>query len=106
MKCKNKVGIRKLQNGYGDGAGQSGFLCGGELPYGVGWAVVCDLEWAESGGGNIASSTAVKAISDQISSGWRPSMSSNSIRSLLQFVTACANINIFDMSKSVESLQA
>lgn len=75
----------------------------GELPYGVGWAVVCD-GMGGVGGGNIASSTAVKTISDQISSGWRPGMSSNSIRSLLQSALLAANINVFDMSKSVESL--
>ena len=65
--------------------------------------MVCD-GMGGVGGGNIASSTAVKTISDQISSGWRPGMSSNSIRSLLQSALLAANINVFDMSKSVESL--
>lgn len=75
----------------------------GELPGGVGWAVVCD-GMGGVGGGNIASSTAVKTLSDQILSAWRTGMGPNSIRSLLQSAVMAANINVFDMSKSVESL--
>ncbi len=55
-------------------------------------------------GGNIASASAVKTVSERISSTFRQGMGSNSICNLLKSSVAAANINVFDMSKSVESL--
>ena len=75
----------------------------GELPGGVAWAVVCD-GMGGANGGNIASSTAVKTISEQISSSYRQGMGANSIRNMLQSAVCAANLNIFDMAKSVEAL--
>ena len=70
---------------------------------GVAWAVVCD-GMGGANGGSIASTLAVKTISEQISASWRQGMGSNSICNLLKSAVAAANINVFDMSKSVESL--
>lgn len=75
----------------------------GELAGGVAWAVVCD-GMGGANGGNIASATAVKMISETISSSYREGMSANSIRTMLQSGVYAANVNIFDMAKSVESL--
>ena len=41
----------------------------GELPGGVAWAVVCD-GMGGANGGNIASASAVKTVSEQISSSY------------------------------------
>lgn len=75
----------------------------GELAGSVAWAVVCD-GMGGANGGNIASATAVKTVSERISSTFRQGMGSNSICNLLKSSVAAANINVFDMSKSVESL--
>ncbi|MGI6269784.1 MAG: Stp1/IreP family PP2C-type Ser/Thr phosphatase [Candidatus Howiella sp.] len=75
----------------------------GEMPGGVAWAVVCD-GMGGANGGNIASATAVKMISEMISSTYREGMSSNSIRTMLQSAVYAANVSVFDMAKSVESL--
>ena len=75
----------------------------GELPGGVSWAVVCD-GMGGANGGNIASATAVKMISETISSSYREGMGANSIRTMLQSAVYAANVSIFDMAKSVESL--
>ncbi len=75
----------------------------GEMPGGVAWAVVCD-GMGGANGGNIASATAVKMISEMISSTYREGMSSNSIRTMLQSAIYAANVSVFDMAKSVESL--
>jgi protein phosphatase len=75
----------------------------GELPGGVAWAVVCD-GMGGANGGNIASATAVKIISEKIASTWRPGMGANSICNMLKSVVAAANVNVFDMSQSVEAL--
>lgn len=75
----------------------------GEMPGGVAWTVVCD-GMGGANGGNIASATAVKMISEMISSTYREGMSSNSIRTMLQSAVYAANVSVFDMAKSVESL--
>jgi serine/threonine protein phosphatase PrpC len=76
----------------------------GELPNGVAWAVVCD-GMGGSAGGNIASSTAVKMISEQITSGYREGMSTLSIENILVTAITNANISIFDMSRANEELK-
>ncbi len=70
----------------------------GELPGGVAWAVVCD-GMGGANGGNIASATAVKVISERISSGYREGMSSNSILAMLDTAINAANISVYDMSQ-------
>lgn len=75
----------------------------GELPGGVAWAVVCD-GMGGANGGNIASTTAVKILSEHISSSYRDGMSSASIKTMLSSAFYAANVSVFDMSRSVESL--
>ncbi len=71
----------------------------GELPGGVAWAVVCD-GMGGAAGGNVASSTAVKMISQQITAQYRDGMSGNSIRNMLASAVAAANVSIFDLASS------
>lgn len=76
----------------------------GELPGGVTWAVVCD-GMGGAAGGSIASSTAVKTISEQISSRYRDGMTANSIRNLLISAVTAANVKIFDLSEANMALR-
>lgn len=69
----------------------------GEFQNGVAWAVVCD-GMGGNAGGNVASSTAVKLISERITSGYRDSMTSSSIKNLIVTAITNANIQIFDMA--------
>lgn len=75
----------------------------GEMPGGVAWAIVCD-GMGGANGGNIASATAVKMISEIISTTYREGMSSNSIRTMLQSAIYSANVSIYDMSRQNENL--
>lgn len=75
----------------------------GELPDSVAWAVVCDGMGGASGG-NIASSTAVKIISERITSSYKSGMNFNSIKNILSSAIAAANIQVFDESRSDSSL--
>ncbi len=75
----------------------------GELPGSVAWAVVCDGMGGVAGG-NLASSTAVKLISERISSSYRIGMSGNSIRNLLTSAIIAANISVYDMSQETPEL--
>lgn len=71
----------------------------GELPDGVAWAVVCD-GMGGAAGGNIASTMAVKIISDQLTGAYRPAMSEKSIRNLLESAVSAANAGVHDMANS------
>ncbi len=70
----------------------------GELPGSVAWAVVCD-GMGGAAGGNFASSTAVKLISERISSSYRSGMSGNSIKNMLTSAIIAANISVYDMGQ-------
>ena len=72
----------------------------GELPGGVAWAVVCD-GMGGANGGNIASVTAVRILSEHISASYREGMSSTSIKTMLSSAMYAANVSVFDMSRSV-----
>ncbi|MBQ8767991.1 MAG: Stp1/IreP family PP2C-type Ser/Thr phosphatase [Clostridia bacterium] len=67
----------------------------GELPGSVAWAVVCD-GMGGTAGGNLASSMAVKLISERISSSYRSGMSGVSIKNMLTSAILAANINIYE----------
>ena len=66
--------------------------------------IVCDGMGGTSAG-HIASSSAVKIISEQVVANFKPDMSSNSIKSLLQTAVTAANISIYDMQTSVKELK-
>ena len=64
----------------------------GELPGGVAWAVVCD-GMGGAAGGSVASSTAVKMISQQINAQYRDGMSGNSIKNMLVSAVTAATVS-------------
>ena len=76
----------------------------GELPGGAIFAIVCD-GMGGANGVDTASDTAVKIISSHIASGYRQEMNGNSVKRMLQSAAFAANVTIFDMAKSVESLK-
>lgn len=75
----------------------------GELPGGVAWAVVCD-GMGGAAGGNVASSVAVKMISEKITSTYHSNMSTTSVKNMLVSAITAANLSIFDMSNANETL--
>ena len=89
--AKTDIGLRRESN-------QDSYAAG-ELPGAVAWAVVCD-GMGGAAGGNYASSTAVKVISERITSSYRGGMSASSIRNMLTSAIAAANISVYDMSKA------
>ncbi len=76
----------------------------GELSGGVAWAVVCDGMGGVAGG-NVASSTAVKIISEQITSSYRVGMSPKSIKNMLVSAINAANISVYDISRANSELE-
>ena len=89
--AKTDIGLQRESN-------QDSYAAG-ELPGAVAWAVVCD-GMGGAAGGNFASSTAVKVISERITSSYRDGMSASSIRNMLTSAIAAANISVYDMSKA------
>ena len=98
MKIAKKSDIGKVRKSNQDACSA------GELPDGTVWAVVCDGMGGASGG-DIASTTAVRIISERITSSFRDGMSSNSIRSLLFSSIEAANSVVFEMSRSNSALE-
>lgn len=70
----------------------------GELPGEVAWAVVCDGMGGVAGG-NIASSLAVKVISDKITACYNERMRDSSIKNLLDSAITAANREVYDMGE-------
>ena len=97
MKIASKTDIGKVRNTNQDS------YAAGEMLDGTAWAVVCD-GMGGANGGNIASANAVKIISEYISSSYHEEMGSNSIKTLLQSALYGANVRLYDMSKTIESL--
>ena len=89
--AKTDIGLQRESN-------QDSYAAG-ELPGSVAWAVVCD-GMGGAAGGNYASSTAVKVISERITSSYRIGMTASSIRNMLTSAIAAANISVYDMSKA------
>lgn len=89
--AKTDIGLKRESN-------QDSYAAG-ELPGSVAWAVVCD-GMGGAAGGNFASSTAVKVISERITSSYRFGMTASSIRNMFASAIAAANISVYDMSKS------
>lgn len=97
MKITAKTDVGKVRSSNQDS------YAAGELPNGVAWAVVCD-GMGGAAGGNVASSVAVKMISEKITSTYRDGMSSQSIKNMLISAINAANVSIYDMACSNEDL--
>ena len=76
----------------------------GELCESMSWAVVCDGMGGVQGG-NVAAVTTVKAMSEHISNSFREGMSSASIRIMLESAITAANIDVYDLAQSAETLK-
>lgn len=82
---------------------QDAFICG-RLSEDALFCVVCDGMGGVNGG-NVASSIAVKAISDRITDVYRDGLADNSIRNLLETSVAAANIEIYDAAMADPDLR-
>ncbi len=69
----------------------------GELPGEVAWAVVCD-GMGGAAGGDVASSLAVKVISEKINAAYHEKMKESSIKNMLDSALAAANIEVYDFA--------
>lgn len=97
MKIVGKTDIGKVRKQNQDS------YAAGELPCGAAWAVVCDGMGGASGG-NVASTVAVKMISERIASQYQPGMSAVSLKNMLQSVMESTNVTIYDMAQSNSEL--
>jgi len=75
----------------------------GTLTDGAVYAAVCD-GMGGANGGNIASETAARCISEYIRSSYRPTMDSFDIEKMLKNAIVSANIEIYDLSLKREDL--
>ncbi len=92
MRIVSKTDVGKMRRSNQDA------YATGEFSNGVVWAIVCD-GMGGANGGNVASATAVKIISEHISSSYREGMSSNSVRMMLESAITAANLEVYDMSQ-------
>ena len=76
----------------------------GELPGNVAWAVVCD-GMGGAAGGNVASATAVKRISETIATCFHADMSDLSVRNLLMSAVESANAEVYEKAQENETLR-
>ena len=75
----------------------------GELPGGFVWAVICD-GMGGAVGGDVASQSAVRLISEAITSSFQEHMSSRSVKNLLVNALDNANTRVFDLGQANEDL--
>ena len=96
----NIVGI--TDKGIVRSTNQDAYLFG-NLKTDASWAIVCD-GMGGANGGTVASTNAVKIISEYFQSSFQESMTLNSIKALLQSSVYGANVRLYDMSNKIESL--
>lgn len=92
----------KTDKGIVRGTNQDDFAAG-SLPGGAAYVVVCD-GMGGANGGNVASSTAVKIISNEITQGYSEGLDEEGIKKLIETAIDKANTKVFDMSQKDPSL--
>lgn len=93
----------KIDKGIVRNSNQDAYFAG-EISQEVTFAVVCDgMGGAKAG--NVASTTAVKSISEYIANSYRKNMSLDDITKMLRNAIISANIEIYDMAAQNEQLQ-
>lgn len=70
----------------------------------IGYALVCD-GMGGANGGNVASQTAVRVISENLYKGIRPNLTLNSVKNLLEGSVAAANTEVYRQSLESEELK-
>lgn len=98
MQIFSKVDIGKVRASNQDAA--NAFIIDDNTAF----AVVCDGMGGASGG-DVASNTAVNAISDYVKSSYHSGMSNDKISQLLKNAVSSANYEIFNVSKKDEALR-
>lgn len=76
----------------------------GEMPDGAVWVAVCDGMGGASGG-DVASSLAVKLITERINTLYRTGMSAPSVKSMLSSAISKANIGVYDVARANSELE-
>lgn len=93
----------KIDKGVVRNSNQDAYFAG-EISQDVTFAVVCDgMGGAKAG--NVASTAAVKSISEYIANSYRSNMSLDDITKMLRNAIISANIEIYDMAAQNEQLQ-
>ncbi len=95
ISSKSDIGMKRTSNQDSFSAGE---LCD------AAWAVVCD-GMGGANGGNVASSVAVKTISDCILNAYHSGMKSTAVSAMLESAIIAANINIYDEAVDNPDLQ-
>ena len=93
----------KIDKGIVRNSNQDAYFAG-EISQEITFAVVCDgMGGAKAG--NVASTTAVKSISEYIANSYRKNMSLDDITKMLRNAIISANIEVYDMAAQNEQLQ-
>ena len=93
----------KIDKGIVRNSNQDAYFAG-EISQEITFAVVCDgMGGAKAG--NVASTAAVKSISEYIANSYRSNMSLDDITKMLRNAIISANIEIYDMATQNEQLQ-
>ncbi len=95
ISAKSDVGMVRSNN--------QDFCLAGEFADGVTWAVVCDGMGGATGG-NVASETAARTISEKINFGYHEGMNDNSLKHLIISAIEAANATVFSRAKNNDSL--
>lgn len=95
ISAKSDVGVVRQNN--------QDFCLAGEFPDGATWALVCD-GMGGANGGNIASETAARTISEKLNFGYHEAMNDNSIKHLIVSSVEAANATVFSRSRNDSTL--
>lgn len=80
------------------------YCLAGEFADGESWAIVCDGMGGATGG-NIASETAARTISEKLVNGYHVGMNDNSVKHLIVSAIEAANATVYSKSRNDETLK-